>query len=117
MLNIPQVSNDFNVSVGLQITNSDFFSLLNLFFEIQINSSLEIDKTLNIHNKFFFKLIEHPQIKKLLLLEWGEKKYKSFKFELLKENVVFVNQKKILVKGLNISILDLFFITIKEEIN
>lgn len=117
LLNISQVTNDFNVSVGLPITNSDFFSLLNIFFEIQINSSFETDKTLNIHNKLFFKLIEHPQIKKLLLLDWGEKKYKNLKFELLKENVVFVNQKKLLVKNLTVSILDLFFTDFEDNLN
>ncbi len=117
LLNIPKVSNDFNVTVGLPITNSDFFSLLNLFFEIQINSSLESDKTLNIHNKLFFKLIEHPQINKLLTFEWGEKKLHSLKNELKKENVVFVKQKKILVKGLNIGFLDLFFLDFKDKLN
>jgi hypothetical protein len=112
LLSVPKVTQDFNITMGLPITHSNFYSFLTIYFEIKLNSSNSPEGLLKIHNKTFFKLIEHHFFSLMLSSQIND--IQSIKSFVVKNNIVFVSQELLNKFGLKNNILNLFFNPIKN---
>jgi hypothetical protein len=92
LLNIPEVSDNYNITMGLPITTSDIYNAIELFFELHINTKTKSDN-IRIHNLMFIKLLQHPSLKGIFEKEITQKLINVLIKNISDQNKVFITQK------------------------